>query len=234
MGRRKKGVRSYLACKRYHVVFAKGEDLNVLDDDHLRVVLVEQGAIGDGVHVVLVALGEEEQGLGVARGRVQQALAVGVLAEALEYRAHGAAHLLDPGVRLLLRLVRSGAGPLGRPAQAVLLDDGDLLGYLLELVPPRGGLVPGVPRRLAGAVAALVEGTLVLRRLAVGRRRGGGGGGGGGTGGGVLLLRPLLLGGAAVAAGGGRGIVGHGAVDGSFPGDDRLGLLSRRRHGGRR
>jgi hypothetical protein len=54
---------------------------------------------------LFVALGEEEKGLGVALGRLEQALAVRVLATALEDGAHGVGHALEALLLLLRRLV---------------------------------------------------------------------------------------------------------------------------------
>src|SRR5690625_1755517 len=85
---------TYLADKGHEVVLAEAVDLNVLDNDHLVVALVEEGVVDNVLDVDLVALCEEEEGLGVARGRVEEALAVRVLADALEEGAHGAAHLV--------------------------------------------------------------------------------------------------------------------------------------------
>jgi hypothetical protein len=100
-------------------------------------VLVEHGAIHNLAQVLLIAFGEEEQGLCIAVGRVQQALAVGVLANALEYRPHGAGQLGQPLLLLLFRRLLSlagalalgrlalhatGAGEHTRPAQPVEVD----------------------------------------------------------------------------------------------------------------
>lgn len=92
------------------MVLAEAVDLNVLDNDHFVVALVKEGVVDKVLDVDVVALCEEEQGLGVARRRVEEALAVGVLADALEQGAHGAAHALQALLGLLGRLLSAVAG----------------------------------------------------------------------------------------------------------------------------
>ncbi len=61
------------------MVLAEGEHLNVPDHDHVVGVLVEDARAHGLGHAVLVALGEEGQGLGRSPGRVPQALPVRIL-----------------------------------------------------------------------------------------------------------------------------------------------------------
>lgn len=75
-------------------MFAKAEDLNVLDDDHLIVSFAEDGSVDDVFDIVLIALGEGQQGLCVTGGCIEKALSVWVLADALKQGSDGAAHLL--------------------------------------------------------------------------------------------------------------------------------------------
>lgn len=77
------------------MVLAETLNLNVLDNDHFVMALVEEGPVDEVVNVYLVALCEEEQSLCVARGGVDEALAVRVLADALEQGADGAAHAVE-------------------------------------------------------------------------------------------------------------------------------------------
>lgn len=105
-------------------MLAHAEDLDVLDNDHLVVALLEDGAIDDIAHVLLVPLCEEEHRLGVPLRGGQQALAVSVLAHALEYRPHGAAHARQPLVRLLLGLLQPLARAGTGPRQPVEVDHG--------------------------------------------------------------------------------------------------------------
>lgn len=74
----------HLAGERHEVVLAHGEDLDVLDDHELVVVLGENGVVDDRLQVLLVTLGEVEHCLCVARRRVEEALTVGVLADAFK------------------------------------------------------------------------------------------------------------------------------------------------------
>ena len=86
-------------------MLAQTANLDVLDNDHFVVALMEKRTINNILHVLLVARGEEEKCLGVALRRGEQTLAIGVLADALQQRTHGSAHALDTGLLLLLRLL---------------------------------------------------------------------------------------------------------------------------------
>ena len=73
-----------LSIEGKHVVFAEGVEVYVLDDNHLVVVLVELGGIEHGHGVHRVSASEGEHGLGHALGRLEQALALSILAQQLE------------------------------------------------------------------------------------------------------------------------------------------------------
>ena len=80
------------------MVLAQAVDLNVAHNDHAVVVVplvVPDGLVDDLARRLLVPLGQEQQRLGVPRRRVQEARPRRVLADALEDRAHRAAHLLQ-------------------------------------------------------------------------------------------------------------------------------------------
>ena len=140
--------------------------------------LVEDGPVNDIAHVLLVPLGEEQHGLCVPLGCREEALAVRVLADALENRPDRPAHPLQPHRRLLGRLVEPLARARARPAEAVKVDDGarrprHLAAAAGLLRAPaflggrrarrRRGLVAQVPRRLAHAgPPALREGAVPL------------------------------------------------------------------------
>ncbi len=79
----------------HHVVLAEGVELDVLDDDHLLVVLVEHGAAENLLGLEVVAVGEEEHGLGDALGTFQQSLTLGVFAQELEDGFVVLGHLAD-------------------------------------------------------------------------------------------------------------------------------------------
>ena len=71
----------HLAVERQHVVLAHGEEVDVADDDHLVVFLLEEGVGEHLVRVLRVATGEDLHGLGHAHGGLLQALSVSILAE---------------------------------------------------------------------------------------------------------------------------------------------------------
>lgn len=98
---------------------------------------MEHGTVHNLPQILLVALCEEEQGFCVAVGGVEQALAVGILANAFEYRPHGAGQLGQSLVLLLFRRFLSltsalafgtlavhatGVDERTRPAQPVKID----------------------------------------------------------------------------------------------------------------
>ena len=65
-------------------VFAQRVQLDVLEDHHLVVVRGKQCAVDDLFQVLLVAMTQVLHGLGGALGRIEQAFALGVFAQALE------------------------------------------------------------------------------------------------------------------------------------------------------
>ena len=76
-----------LADEGQQVVFAQRVQLDVLDDHHFIVVGGEQGAVDDFLQAALVTAAQVLHGLGGARWRIPQPLALGVFAEAGEYVA---------------------------------------------------------------------------------------------------------------------------------------------------
>src|ERR1039457_3315087 len=71
----------HFAEERQHVVFAEREHLNVLDDHHLVVIHVEQGAAQHLGGVLVVSFGQEGHRLLHACGRSHKTVAGGVLAK---------------------------------------------------------------------------------------------------------------------------------------------------------
>jgi hypothetical protein len=71
------------------------KDLNILDNNHLIVILMEHSSIHNIPQVLLIPFREEHHGLGVALGRLEEALAVGIFADAFEDRADGAGEFLE-------------------------------------------------------------------------------------------------------------------------------------------
>lgn len=116
----------YLASKGDQMVLAQGEDLNVLYNHELVVILVEYSAINNVAQILFVALCEEQQRFRVPVWRRQQALAVGILADAFENRPDGASQLLQAlGLFLVCRLFPL-ARALAGPAETVKVDGGVL------------------------------------------------------------------------------------------------------------
>lgn len=103
----------HLAREGDQVVLAHGKDLNVLDNHHLVVALLEDGPVDNVAHVLLVALGQEEHGLGVALGRGEETFAVRVLADAFEQGADGALHLVEALLALSFGFLQTLAGAAG-------------------------------------------------------------------------------------------------------------------------
>lgn len=97
----------YFASKRDQVVFAKREDLNILDYNHLIVSLVKDGIIDNVFDVFLVPFGEEQHGLRITCGRIKNAFPVGVFTDAFEDGSDSLAHLLEPFGGLLAALFES-------------------------------------------------------------------------------------------------------------------------------
>lgn len=114
----------HLPRERHQMVLAHAEHLDVLDDDHLGVILLENRPVDDIPHVLLVPLCEEQQGIGVAMGCGQDALPIGILTDAFEERAHGALHALEAALTRSLVLLEALAGSNGRSGEAVEVDHG--------------------------------------------------------------------------------------------------------------
>lgn len=66
------------------VMLTHGKNLDVLDDHELVVVFGEEGVVDDALQILFVTFGEVEHGLCVPRWRVEETLAVRVLADAFE------------------------------------------------------------------------------------------------------------------------------------------------------
>src|SRR5262249_21224330 len=88
------------AKERQQVMLAQTEKLNVLHHHHLVVGDAEGSTIEDVVDVLVIAAGQELQGLLEALRRLPQALAVGVFADELDDLRHVAGNRL--GVTLSL------------------------------------------------------------------------------------------------------------------------------------
>lgn len=91
-----------LAGERDEVVLAEREDVNVTDDDHLLVVLGEDGIVDHVNQTLLVSLRHPHERLGVTLRSAEEALTVGVLADTLKNSSEGSSKHLEV-LRLLLR-----------------------------------------------------------------------------------------------------------------------------------
>ena len=63
------------------MVFAQGEQFDVLDNDHMVIRLLEQGALHDGFPVLEIPLGKELHGLGHALRGLEKAFTFHVLSQ---------------------------------------------------------------------------------------------------------------------------------------------------------
>ena len=70
-----------LADKRQHVMFAQGEKLDVLDDDHMIVRFLKQSALDDGLTVLEVSLCEELHSLGNTLRSFDETFALHILTQ---------------------------------------------------------------------------------------------------------------------------------------------------------
>ena len=73
-----------LADEGHHVMLTERIELDVLHDNHLLVVFMEHRRAQNRLGVEVVAIGEEEHGLGDALRALEQSLAFGILAQELE------------------------------------------------------------------------------------------------------------------------------------------------------
>jgi len=76
-------------------------ELNVLYDDNFVVSLGEKRIVDNLLNIGLIALGQGQQRLRVSQGRVAQAFAFQILANALEQRSYSPTHLLKPYLCML-------------------------------------------------------------------------------------------------------------------------------------
>lgn len=89
-------------------------------------ILVEDSAIDDVAEVLLVTLGEEQHGLGIALRCIQQTLTVRVLAEAFEHRPHSTRELLQVLCLLFLGCLLPAPCAFAGPTKAIEVDCGVL------------------------------------------------------------------------------------------------------------
>ena len=107
-------------------MLAKREDLNVPHNDELVVVFVEDCAVDNVAQVLLVALGEEEQRLRISVWCVEETLAVGVFAQALQHGPDGARQLLEVRRLLLVGRILPPLRAYAGPAKPIEVDGGVL------------------------------------------------------------------------------------------------------------
>ena len=74
-----------LAVEGEHVVFAQGEEVDILYDDHLRVVFPEQRICEHLVGIHLIASGQSLHGFGHTHRGLHQPFTIGVFSQQREY-----------------------------------------------------------------------------------------------------------------------------------------------------
>ena len=102
---------SYLSSEWNHVVFAKRENVDILDNDQLVVVLVEDGAVDQVPNVLLIALGEVEHGLGISLWGLAKTFSLGILSDTFKNGPDSSGQLLNS----LVGLLRGRFQPLSSP-----------------------------------------------------------------------------------------------------------------------
>ena len=141
------------------MVLAEAVDLDVLDEHHLGVVLLEDGARGDALGVEAVAVGQELERLRDALGRLEQPLALGVLADELELALGERRQLVGRACVVdVLALVSRGSGLFGELAGTAGLASG---GAATPGRPSGSGSYS--PRYTTDVVGGLAEDDLVER-----------------------------------------------------------------------
>jgi hypothetical protein len=78
--------------ERDHMVFAHAKDLDVLDHDHLVVVLGEDGLVDNIPEVLLIALSKEHDRLGIPLWGMNKARPIRIFTDAFEYGPHSLAY----------------------------------------------------------------------------------------------------------------------------------------------
>lgn len=93
-------------------MFAQTVNFNILHNDHFTSMSLvrEECAVQNGGDVGLVALGQEQECLCVSRGGGLEALAVGVLPDALQQCSHRSSHFFEPLLGLFGLLVHAALG----------------------------------------------------------------------------------------------------------------------------
>lgn len=94
------------------VVLAEREDVDVTDDDHLLVVLGEDGVVDDINKTLLVSLRHPHERLRITLRSTEKALAVGVLADALKDSSESSGEHLKVLSLLLRRRLETEVGAL--------------------------------------------------------------------------------------------------------------------------
>lgn len=93
-------------------MFAQTVNFDILHNDHFTSMSLvrEECAVQGGGNVGLVALGQEQECLCVSRGGGLEALAVGVLSDALQQCSHRSSHFFEPLLGLFGLLVHAALG----------------------------------------------------------------------------------------------------------------------------
>merc|ERR1712176_1126745 len=100
-------------------MLAHGEDLYVLDNDHLVVILMKDSPIHDIPQILLIPLREEHHCLCISLWCLEQTFTVWIFAYAFEDRADGACEFVKAGFGFFGGGFETCACASARPAQAV-------------------------------------------------------------------------------------------------------------------
>lgn len=102
----------YLSHKRHEMMFAQTVNFNILHNDHFTSMSLvrEECAVQNGGDIGLVALGQEQECLCVSQGGGLEALAVGVLPDALQQCSYRSSHYFEPLLGLFGLLVHAALG----------------------------------------------------------------------------------------------------------------------------
>jgi hypothetical protein len=105
----------YLSSERNHVVLAKREDINILDNHQLIMVLVEDGAIHQVPHILLVTLGEVKHSFGISHWGFAETLPFWIFSNAFQDRSDSSRELVKSFLGLFFGrfLALSGSGAWG-------------------------------------------------------------------------------------------------------------------------
>lgn len=78
------------------MMFAETKDFDIFHDNHLIMVLVEDGVVDNVSDILLIALCEKQHRLRVSRRRIEDTFSVWVFANTFQYGSDSSSHFLEP------------------------------------------------------------------------------------------------------------------------------------------